>query len=226
VAEVVAVLIGAVIALVAQWFISPTIERRVRAHERWENDVLRLGELVSNDLRKARWELRAQFNRWSAFQDLDAVRSPGGVSETFITTGLEQVDEDASSVATTFNELIQVRLRWLVNRVLVGLPSDRTLEARWFLYETAATDVIVTWAWDPAKRNELEAKWDHEETERQKLLTVVEELSMSIGPPRGTRHQARRLWHGVKRKSGKLASKIGGILRRGNPQTPADAADE
>jgi hypothetical protein len=50
--------------LVVQWWVVPRVVRETRARERWDEDVLRLGDVVAIDLARRREEA---FDAWQAF---------------------------------------------------------------------------------------------------------------------------------------------------------------
>jgi hypothetical protein len=181
--EVVAVLIGALVALVAQWFIAPIVERRVRARERWELEVLKAGELISQDLERARWDASNAFDRWDiecevASDDDELYLSDEEIAER--DQRLAEALQTAKPATEVMHDLVIVRLRWVMGRILVRLPDDHQLNRIWRDYLPNALAVSSTVMWKPKDHAQVGAWWQAEEKYRDELLAAIEELADGV----------------------------------------------
>jgi hypothetical protein len=66
--------VGVVLTIVAQWYLGPRIERRMRAVERWEGFVIEFALLIDRPIRQAQIAARSAWTRWHGMYELEAER--------------------------------------------------------------------------------------------------------------------------------------------------------
>lgn len=126
--RVVPVVIGAVIALVGtvlvQLWLVPLVDTRKRREQRWEEDVLALGQLLTLDQPRIVGELRSELY-WLALlvdppDDLDTTTKHWAALEAEHKDMLRAVRREFDSLAT--------RIDWLAGRVIALAPRAKPLD--------------------------------------------------------------------------------------------------
>jgi hypothetical protein len=112
--DLVSAFIGAAIAVVAQWFITPRVERRIRTHERWEQDVLDLGRLLAFDLPPAR---EGAYWAWYEYFALFQAATENGLDiddDETVAVEEQRLRHDARRLFEQWEQTL-LRLEWLTS---------------------------------------------------------------------------------------------------------------
>jgi hypothetical protein len=180
------VLLGALIALIGsvivQALVIPRVNRRTRAIDRWEQDVLLLGSLVSDQLSVARAEAFHAWTSWRAVRDRPA--------DTFLAgEQIKEMETEDRTRAESFREawreyerLANVRSAWLAKRIA---SRDRRHVPCMAIEHSVAVlgklpAALVTDDWTAYDVDEIDQWWRDEAEERTRLQERVTELAESI----------------------------------------------
>lgn len=198
------VLLGAALslfaALLVQWIVVPRVVRRRRARERWEDDVLRLADLVAVDLARRREQaFEAWADYWGYWDAFERLKKKGPIKTEMANDVLTE-KRDAGDAALDRFEQVAHEVRWLAKRVY-GRGRDQLslLEMRAVIYAGAipVAPFSETLTASPEGRERCHSEWDKEETQRSELLESVLALSdlVLIVPPHRTRARVKRAIH-------------------------------
>jgi hypothetical protein len=180
------VLLGVLIALIGsvtvQAFVIPRVNRRNLAIDRWEQDVLLLGSLVSDQLSVASAEAFHAWTSWRVVRD----RPP----DTFLAgEQIKEMEIEDRERAESFREawreyerLTNVRSEWLAKRIA---SRDRRHVPYMAVEHTVAVlgrlpAALVTDDWTVYDVDEIDQWWRDEAEERTRLQERVTELAESI----------------------------------------------
>jgi len=184
-------IVGSVLTVVAQWFLGPRIERRVRALERWEGFVIELASLVDGPMHRAQREARGAWSGWKVLHEVAAEK--GAIDPEWLGQQ-NQLDRNAFREAMETWRDSFVRAEWLARRISgdYGLADDqaRHFSTTWSFYEFER----LRWnTWDDQPPEDY-SDWDRAEERYKALVDALEVLSARIGSPVGPiqRIRARR----------------------------------
>lgn len=186
------VVIGAVIALAGaaavQLWLVPRVETRTRREQRWEDDVLALGQLLTFDHPRIVGELRAELH-WLAL----LAEPPDGAdpaSEQWAQIKAEH-KQSASSARHNFDAL-RTRVEWLIDRVVSIAPKAEPLahlatqRRTYFLRHIEFEEL----EWRPDIPNQPPLTDDHIEATADAMTAIAGEILKSVkelasgAPPR------------------------------------------
>jgi len=183
VAPLVSFLVGAATALavqlVVQFFVVPKVETRKRREDRWERNVLELGELLTTRLTDVANELHAEQLVYRTTQD-----EP---SDQYDHALVAQQGRDADRATWDYGGLISTQLDWLIRRVVSLSPKAQELAQLQHLADVhRAQALAVRPLHDQDNRNdsEFDETWEKERAARQALLDQVQLLADLPHPPR------------------------------------------
>jgi hypothetical protein len=181
--------IGGAIALIGsaivQAFVIPRVNRRTRAIDRWEQDVLLLGSLVSDQLSVASAKAFRAWTSWRVLRDRPA-------DTFFAREQIKEMQTEDRERAESFREawreyerLANVRSDWLAKRIA---SRDRRRVSYVAVEHSVAVlgrlpAALVTDDWTAHDVDEIEQWWKDEAEERTRLQERVTELAESIGAP-------------------------------------------
>ncbi|MEV0160410.1 hypothetical protein [Nonomuraea fuscirosea] len=184
-------LLGAALALVAQLviqrFVVPVVEARKRREDRWERDVLALGELLTTELptrteavRRDLWLMHSVNASLGAdHRHIDSVRRDQIVRE---------LREKTEESLTTYRAVADTRVKWLVDRIVSIQPEAERLiklQARWGGFHVG---VIALSLWDYVQEEFDEDKfrghWVYEQAVTTALTDEITLLARDLRPPR------------------------------------------
>jgi hypothetical protein len=177
------VLIGSAIV---QAFVIPRVSRRTRAIDRWEQDVLLLGSLVSDQLSVAGAKAFRAWTSWRVLRDRPA-------DTFFAREQIKEMQTEDRERAESFREawreyaqLANVRSDWLAKRIA---SRDRRQVSYVAVEHSVAVigrlpAALVTDDWTAHDVDEIDQWWKDEAEERTRLQERVTELAESIGVPR------------------------------------------
>jgi hypothetical protein len=183
------VLLGGLIALVAslivQAFVVPRVTRRTRAIDRWEQDVLLLGSLVSDQLSVASAKAFHAWTSWRVLRDRPADTFLSGEQIKVIETEDRRRAESFREAWREYERLANVRSDWLAKRIasrdrrhVPYLAVEHSVAVLGRLPVTLVTD-----DWTAYDVEEIDQWWRDEAQERARLLERVTELAESIAAP-------------------------------------------
>jgi hypothetical protein len=202
--QTVAVLIGALIALLGavfvQWVVVPRVNRKTRAQERWEQDILTMGTLLSEDVALASEALRSAWLSWSTFRGLLVERGYGLDRNDRIK---EQEANDRTAYRAAEREwgrLVNVRLEWLGKRVL-SLPFDgsQLFEIDLRMLQIDNPSIYDYGEWKQEQLDHVKTVFGDEARTRKRLLEAIDRaaaaglLSVSRRLLRRARHRSARV---------------------------------
>jgi hypothetical protein len=181
--------IGAAIALIGsvivQALVIPRVNCRTRAIDRWEQDVLLLGSLVSDQLSAASADAFHAWTSWCVLRDRPA--------DTFLAgEQIKEIEAEDRRRAESFREawreyerLVNVRSAWLAKRIA---SRDRRYVPYMAVEHSVAVlgrlpAVLVTDDWTAYDVDEIDQWWRDEAEERTRLQERVTELAESIAAP-------------------------------------------
>jgi hypothetical protein len=181
-------LVGAFLAfafsMITQFYVVPRIEARERREDRWERDVLALGELLTNEL--PRLALDARRDTY-ALQYL-VPKLAEAESPTQRNPIVREIREKARTSVASYQSAAVSRVRWLVDRI-VGFAPDvaelRMLGSRGRMFELQA--MLCTF-WEMEAVDFSADKFGHEWAEHDKRLIAltkeITQLARLPHPPR------------------------------------------
>lgn len=180
------------IQLIIQFYVVPKVEARKRREERWEHNVLDLGELLTTSLGDRAQEA---FLEQSGFRHVRQLESAVGVDHDRVARLRSEQILKARQATAAFNNLAHTRVPWLVDRVAsVGRASDEIVQ-----FENAARRYRIQaiyvddWSEDYDSRTDItfDEAWDQERDARRALARQVNTLLDLRHPPRAS---LRRRW--------------------------------
>lgn len=180
--------VGAVLAMAAQAVVQlrivPRVEARKRREDRWEKDVLALGELLTAELPDRANDARsAQYVLQGVSADLDA----RGVEPAHRREVERELREEANRCVKSYKALARTRVQWLVNRIVGIAPQHVEVEkfivlhTRFYMVSTMCTHYARPERDFDEER--FERYWKDEGKLRKELTAAVEEL-IGNPPPR------------------------------------------
>jgi hypothetical protein len=204
-AVIIGAAVGAILTLVAQvviqLYIVPRVETRKRREDRWERNVLELGELLTNQLRQRAAEARAAQGTFRAVRQLEGRTD---VNQERVARFKSEDSLKANQATRAYYELVHTRLLWLVDRIRSFSLADEIGQfasvAR--RYQLRGWDVD-SWSEDDERTDTaFEEAWDQEYKARTALMKHVNLLANLEHPPRAASRLARawrRTWTAMKR---------------------------
>lgn len=186
------IVLGALFAFVfsmaIQLWIVPRVDRRKRREERWERDVLALGEVLTAEVPAlATAAQRDAYVMQRLHKDYADSDSPEDI--------LRKTQEDASESIARYKAAARVRGAWLVDRIV---SLDRAavelaeLERRWTRFNHQAA--MCTF-WNVPDRDftddKFDGDWERQDKALSELTAEVTTLARRSHPPR--RSASKRL---------------------------------
>jgi hypothetical protein len=194
---VVTVLIGATAALAAQWVIQvylvPRVETRKRREDRWERNVLELGDLLTTQLAERANDAHVG---QGLFRDLRQLETDPKLDQRKIAQSREDQAREAQQATRAFEDLLSTRIKWLTGRIEKINPKAREIkkvhEAAAY-YRAITISVQVCPQDDSRTDDEFDEAWAKERVGRKALIEQVELLADLPHPPvrRGIRWRRR-----------------------------------
>jgi hypothetical protein len=194
-------LIGAAAALAVQmllqFYVTPRVDTRRRRAERFESDVLGLGELLTSELEQRAYQARLE---QSLFRLIRQKVESGQVQTA---RGVDEHASKARQLTWDFIGFARTRIGWLAERIEAFSPEAEEIikfQIAWMLYLLRA-EAIAGWSADEEQPDtEFEAAWQAELDARHKLTERGKALANLPHPPRpqyggrfGLRRQAARI---------------------------------
>lgn len=184
-------LIGAATTLAVQWVIElgirPRADSRRRREERFERDVLTLGELMTTTAGEKSGDACVALGVW---RDL---RATPDISQNV----LDEVSEEARRKTSDYSELFFTRITWLADRITAFMPNADDLQALRNSFRTYAVQVLLVTSRaveDNSPEDKFEERWDDERYLRREFINQIKKLANMQHPPRTTqRHRIKQI---------------------------------
>jgi hypothetical protein len=188
-----AFLFSLTIALLVQLVVVPRVEARKRREERWERDVLTLGELLTAELpglartvRTHMWVTQSLSRDLPDVEDIDPERREALIRE---------MEEDTRKSTAAFRAVADVRVEWLVGRLVKLDPENadlKRLAGLWRSFDLAVKFFII---WERRYENYDEDRfnnaWSRYERCLSDLTAAVIQLADLPHPPRRPTRMSR-----------------------------------
>lgn len=177
--------VGTLTALVIQLYIVPLVDTRKRREDRWERDVLDLGELLTTLVRRQADDAYSAQSTFRFLQHgLDGVSS---VDLVKLSHAREDEGTKAYQATLAFHDLVNTRVEWLSDRIeSISDPRPQIIaefERAAMRYQVAAMGSFVP-GHDNRTDSEFEAEREKERETRKALVKQVRLLADLPHPPR------------------------------------------
>jgi hypothetical protein len=192
---------GFIVQFLIQVYIVPRTESRKRRDERWEKDVIDLGDLLTGPVTSAARQARADQTLLRAMRDFPAgTLAPEETRERRQRAIWEQ-SQKARDATNAFTELVHSRVDWVTQKV-AGFVPDSAAVVPFF----GASAIYSLHLWKLAAHETeglnaaaLEDLWKADADRRLKLIGEVRDLAALRHAPRKSRRW--QLWRLRKRIS-------------------------
>jgi hypothetical protein len=175
-----------VVQLVIQLYVVPKVETRKRREDRWERNVLELGELLTSLVGDSAQEARLEQSIFRAMSQEDT--SGPEYDQAKVARGMAERAMNTRHVTSAFIDLVRTRVYWLAERVWAPMPNvieTRKFQIAYMWYLTRA-EQIAGWSKDEDRTDAaFEESWEKERVARYELITQVKQLADLRNPPRG-----------------------------------------
>ncbi len=175
----VGVLIGSVLTAVLQWYLTPALQRRLRAEERWESAAVELGNLLTQTIPAVRQSVLSHARSVIDYRKYETLENP---RDSFIAMRMhESYVAELKDSMQRWNDLTGPRLDWLLGRVghsnsLVYRDFELQLVRLRFLdYEVSTNELGI---------EDLDALFMDEARARKALIADIERLDLVSRPGR------------------------------------------
>lgn len=187
--SIIGVLLGGGVTLVAQTVLQlviiPRVDARKRREDRWERDVLSLGELLTDELSNA--ASKARHDQWLLNTLHISLKNSIDVDPKKAKQLRDELLESASESTARFRSLATVRMKWLGERVVSLAPKSpnlRKLSRQLRFYEVSALGcTLYDYCDDNFDNEQFEQNWDRERTSAKDLTATVADLAHQSRPP-------------------------------------------
>lgn len=177
--------IGSGLTILAQWFLGPLVERRIRAQDRWEQFLIEFASLIDAQVGQAE---EAAHKAWMSWRTAEQVALDADDRLDDRRRGLleQHVTERREAYRAAHGGWTESMSRpdWLAQRITgdyeVADDELRRFMTRWMVYHFNRHNVPP---WD--ERSHDESPWGDVADSRRKLLAAVEVLSKRIGVTAG-----------------------------------------
>lgn len=168
-----------------QLVIVPRVEARKRREDRWERDVLTLGELLSHEVTE---RARNADHATAALVHFEGLRGDPTLDAEKLTKVIKKQRTDAVEAMRAFEAVARTRVDWLVKSVTRIAPDSPQLLAfqnasRLYTLRVLGT-TFLTWSETDRSETEQSAAWTQERDARGKLIEAIEDLADAAVPPR------------------------------------------
>jgi hypothetical protein len=188
--------IALVVQLLVQLWVVPWVETRKRREDRWERNVLDLGELLTTQVKRHADEA---YSRQSMFRFLDRdLAGVSGVNQDRVARERDDAGTEAYRATEAFHDLVNTRVEWLVGRIK-SFPDpkpqiiiDFENAARRYWLDAVAGFVP---GHDDRSDTAFDTEQEKERQSRRALLKQVQLLADLLHPPRAPlRRKLAKRW--------------------------------
>lgn len=211
--QLTSLLIGAALTLLTQLtvqlYVIPRVEARKRREDRWENDVLALGELLTAKLPRLARE--AELELWSMHTFHRMLDSVEDIDDARREIKQQELKKKADEAVDRYLALADIRAGWLVDRIVCINPHAKTLaglQKRWRLFHLRTIGCTTLWDFvgdEDFKEEDFKRAWAMEAEQRKNLTAIVSDLAHARPPS---------AWGTSIRPYLKPAFRLMGLLRR------------
>jgi hypothetical protein len=178
-------LIGAATALavqlVVQRYIVPRVETRNRREDRWERQVLELGELLTTEVGQRARDARSEEASWRRMQQ--------AAQTAKAERAIQEQGPKVYLATMAFADLAETRVWWLVRRIADQRSGEiRKFVNAWRSYEDQMVAALPRPTRERFERSDaaVQELWKRESDARIKLIEQVNVLASLTHPPRAT----------------------------------------
>ena len=186
-------LVGAATALavqlVVQFYVVPKVETRKRREDRWERNVLDLGDLLTTQLGRLAYDACVEQGK---FRDLRQLENEPRVDQHTPAQSRERQARAAQHATWAFGDLLHTRIDWLIDRIRNHSPAADEIvrfNAAARHYRTQTIFVRGRPQDDERTESDFEKDWEKERAARHALVEQVEHLADLPHPPRASRRR-------------------------------------
>lgn len=185
------------LTLLVQLYVVPMADTRKRRDDRWERNVLDLGELLTTQVGRLAQEARsAQSMMRFLYRDLEGVE---GLDEKRLEKNRRESESKAHQATEEFRDVVETRVDWLEGRIrAIAIPRPpiiREFASVARQYQTAA--MFTSYSppdLDDRSDDKFDLEWAREREFRVALVKQIERLADLPHPPRAQRPSARQHW--------------------------------
>jgi hypothetical protein len=189
-------LVGTATAMVIQLYVVPRVETRQRREDRWERNVIELGELLTTQVSDRAHEVRLEQSLFRFIRQKDM--SGPEFDQAKVAQGVAERGRKAQQLTWDFMGLIRTRVYWLSERIWARMPDvieTRKFQGASMLY-LMRVEKIAGWSKDDDSTDDaFEEMWEKERTARYELVTQVKNLADMQHFPRASWFRAGKAWH-------------------------------
>ncbi len=192
-------LVGAVTALaveiVIQLYVVPRVETRKRRVDRFERNVLELGELLTSALRHSVYDARFEQSFLRMLRDREYGPE---LDRASVARGITEQAAKARQATSAFTDLVHSRYNWMFGRIAAfspAAPEMAKFQIAAMRYGLRALKIGEWHASDDRPEDAFEEVWQQEQAARHELIEQVTLLADMRHPPhRSLFHQLRMWW--------------------------------
>ncbi|MGX7825729.1 hypothetical protein ACTG9Q_11610 [Actinokineospora sp. 24-640] len=185
-------LLGAGLTFVAQavlqLLIIPRVETRKRRDDRWEKNVLELGELLTKEVPEAARE--AELKQYLLHYFNTTARTVEGVNLERLEQSIPAKQQEAETATRRYEELVGVQARWLAERIAAAAPEARAImrfQIAWEVYRQKSLLCTFYRMREVEYTDErFEEDWKKQKKYLAALTAIVRELALMRHPPRAS----------------------------------------
>jgi len=218
--ELVPYLAGAASAFAAQFliqvFVDPRVESRKRRDERWEKDVIDLGDLLTGPLRDAAQKVHSEQLLLLGACDFPAGTMDPPEKREMRERAISEQKQKTRDAVGAFVDLVHTRVDWMMQKVIgfrtdskTTLPFMRAIIS----YSLIVSSIALLQA-DEVSVADLEQAWSTEWEHRTEMISQVKALALQPHAPRKSRQ-----WQ-LQRARGRIAGVMRGSAWLRRPLRP------
>lgn len=180
-------LLTAGLTLLVQLYIVPRVETRKRREDRWERNVLELGELLTTQVGRLAQEARSEQSMMRfLYRDLEGLAD---IDQKLLEKDRRESGPKARQATEDFHDLVNTRVDWLEDRIRSftspGPPVIGEFDSAARTYWLAAMTLLCTPPdLDTRTDDVFDREWTREREARTGLISQVKRLADLPHPPR------------------------------------------
>ena len=190
-------LIGAattlIVQVVIQLYVVPRVETRKRREDRFERNVLELGELLTTEASQHAFSARLEQATFRAFRQR---QHDPLVDQTKLARGIEEQGQKARQATWDFIGFVRTRIYWIAERIFNFASSDSLADFQIAsMRYVLKAQKVAGWSPDDVSTDDaFEEAWDAEREARNELIEQAKLLANLPHPPRPTHFRWLRRW--------------------------------
>ena len=174
--------LGATLTILVQLYVVPKVETRKRREDRWERNVLELGDLLTMRLATLAYEAKLEQGK---FRDVRQLESEPGLDPRAIAQHRAEQASSAEEATWAFDQLLRTRVDWLAARIRDLSSADEIVKLSMAARHYRARTIMVQVRPEHDVRTDeaFEEGWANEYDARRALIERVELLAGLPHPP-------------------------------------------